>query len=79
MPKTGTAGDHGIHSMQRTVLIVHMSLRATKTVPYIQSIETSIGENRYYWRGKSPSNSGFYKIITDSDISYPNRSSELQN
>ena len=62
MPKTGTAGDHGIHSMQRTVLIVHMSLRATKTVPYIQSIETSIGENHYYWRGGAPLQQSVIKL-----------------
>ena len=31
--------------MQGAVLIVPISLRATKTVPYILSIATSIGEN----------------------------------
>lgn len=67
---TGTVGDHGIHSMQRTVLIVHMSLRATKTVPYIQSILTSIEENRYCWRGLPPSNSAFYKVMTDSESKF---------
>ena len=63
-------GNHGIHSMQRTVLIVHMSLRATKTVPYIQSILTSIEENRYCWRGGTPSNSAFYKVMTDSESKF---------
>ena len=36
--------------------------RATKTVPYIQSIVTSIGENRYCWRGQAPSNRAFIKL-----------------